>query len=77
MSVSLSKDARLAPNPNAEISILREAVEALQALEDAQRQQKEAEAHVKALCRSYSLAAGVWGFAPHHLRQACQARGLL
>lgn len=32
---------------------------------------------LRRICRQYDQAAGVWGFQPHHLRRACEARGLL
>jgi len=56
--------------------ILREAAEALReadALRDAAR---ASDARLRVLCRQYDQAAGVWGFQPHHLRRACEARGL-
>lgn len=55
--------------------ILREAAEALReadALRDAAR---ASDARLRVLCRQYDQAASVWGFQPHHLRRACEARG--
>ena len=57
--------------------ILREAAEALReadALRDAAR---ASDARLRVLCRQYDQAAGVWGFQAHHLRRACEARGLM
>lgn len=71
MSITLSK-----PKPD-ELAVLREAAEALRAHDKAKADLRAAEDALKRLCRSYDLAAGVWGFQPHHLRNACQARGLL
>lgn len=74
MAVSLIKDR---PVKREEMEVLQEAAKAIRAHEEAQKAVKAAEAHVRALCRQYDLAAGVWGFAPHHLRRACEARGLI
>lgn len=71
MSITLSK-----PKPD-EMAVLLEAAEALRAHDKAKADLRAAEDALKRLCRSYDLAAGVWGFQPHHLRNACQARGLL
>jgi hypothetical protein len=71
MTVTLSK-----PKPD-ELAVLREAAEALRAHDKAKADLRAAEDALKRLCRSYDLAAGVWGFQSHHLRNACQARGLL
>ena len=64
-------------NATDEMDVLKQAAEALRTHDEAQRAVKAAEAQLRALCRSYDLAAGVWGFAPHHLRRACEARGLI
>lgn len=74
MTVSLIK--RPAERPN-ELAVLKEAAKALKAYDKARQAYKAQETAVKALCREYDLAAGVWGFQPHHLRNACEARGLL
>jgi muconolactone delta-isomerase len=71
MTVTLQK-----PKPD-EMTVLLEAAEALRAHDKAKADLRAAEDALKRLCRSYDLAAGVWGFQPHHLRNACQARGLL
>ena len=72
MTLTLNK-----PTKQTELEVLREAAKALKAYDKAQQALKASEAHVKSLCRSYDVAAGVWGFQPHHLRRACEARGLL
>ena len=38
---------------------------------------RDADNALRALCRCYDKAAGLWGAQPHHLRRACEARGLL
>jgi hypothetical protein len=61
----------------AEPDVLRDVLEALQEHERLQAQVRASEARLRALCRRWDDAAGVWGTAPHHLRQTCVARGLL
>lgn len=74
MTISLIKDR---PAKADELDVLKRAADALQRHDEALAAFREAETQVKALCRAYDLAAGVWGFQPHHLRNACKARGLL
>ena len=57
--------------------ILREAAEALREADRLREAARASDARLRALCRQYDQAAGVWGFQPHHLRRACEARGLL
>jgi hypothetical protein len=38
---------------------------------------REAQDRLQTLCREYGDCTRKWGFAPHHLRQNCVARGLL
>ena len=57
--------------------ILREAAEALLEADRLREAARASDARLRALCRQYDQAAGVWGFQPHHLRRACEARGLL
>ena len=61
----------------AEIDILKNAAEAL--LEHDRRQQavRDSDNVLRALCRRWGDAAGLWGVSPTHLRRACEARGLL
>lgn len=58
-------------------SILRDAAEALREADRLRDAVRASDARLRVLCRQYDQAAGVWGFAPHHLRRACEARGLL
>ena len=58
-------------------TLLQEAAEALQEHERLRVALRASDDRLRALCRQYGHAAGVWGFAPHHLAQACKARGLL
>lgn len=74
MTATLIKRPQERPN---ELAVLKEAAKALKAYDKARAALREHETHVKALCREYDLAAGVWGFQPFHLRHACEARGLL
>lgn len=57
--------------------ILREAAEALREADRLREAARASDARLRALCRQYDQAASVWGFQPHHLRRACEARGLL
>lgn len=58
-------------------TLLQEAAEALQEHDRLKAAIRANEAHLRALCRQYDRASGTWGFQPHHLRRACEARGLL
>lgn len=60
-----------------EIAILKQAAKALRDYDKARAALKAQEETIKTLCNEYDIAAGVWGFQPHHLRNACEARGLL
>jgi len=60
-----------------EIAILKQAAKALRDYDKARQMLREQEERIKTLCNDYDLAAGVWGFQMHHLRNACEARGLL
>jgi len=57
--------------------ILREAAEALAEHDRLLAAIKASHDRLRALCRQYDQAAGVWGFQAHHLRRACESRGLL
>lgn len=65
------------PTKADEIAVLKEAAKALRKHDKLKQDMREAEEALRALCREYDVAAGVWGFQPHHLRRACEARGLL
>lgn len=60
-----------------EMDVLREAAEALQEHERLRMAMRASDDRLRLLCRQYGDAARVWGVAPHHLAQACKARGLL
>lgn len=60
-----------------EADILSEAAEALREADRLRAALRASDNRLRTLCRQYGQAAGVWGFAPHHLAQACKARGLL
>ena len=60
-----------------EMDVLREAAEALQEHERLRAAMRASDDRLRLLCRQYGDAARVWGVAPHHLAQACKARGLL
>lgn len=75
MTATLTKPTR--ERRGDEIAILKQAAKALRDHDKARAALKAQEAHIKALCHEYDVAAGVWGFQMHHLRNACEARGLL
>ena len=60
-----------------EMDVLREAAQALQEHERLRLAMRASGDRLRLLCRQYGDAARVWGVAPHHLAQACKARGLL
>ena len=65
------------PKPVSEHDVLLEAAEALQAHEQLRAALRASENRLRTLCRLYGDQARIWGVAPHHLAQACRARGLL
>lgn len=60
-----------------EHDILTDAAEALREADRLREAARASDARLRVLCRQYDQAASVWGFQPHHLRRACEARGLL
>lgn len=60
-----------------ETEVLIEATFALAKHEKLRKELRDSENHLRKLCRQYDDAAGTRGFAPHHLAQACKARGLM
>ena len=60
-----------------ETDVLLQASEALQEHERLRQAMRASDDRLRLLCRQYGDAARVWGVAPHHLAQACKARGLL
>ena len=84
MSVTLTKATDTAPTaprlPVAiltEADILRSAADALQEYERLRAALRDADTALRVLCRQYDKATGIWGAQPHHLRRACEARGLM
>jgi len=60
-----------------EADVLQEAATALQEHERLRVALRTSETRLRTLCRQFDAASGSTGFAPHHLAQACKARGLL
>ena len=60
-----------------DLDLLEQAAEALKEADRLRAALRDSDTRLRVLCRQYGQAAGVWGFAPHHLAQACKARGLL
>ena len=60
-----------------ETEVLIEAAFALERHERLRKELRDSENHLRKLCSQYDDAAGTRGFAPHHLAQACKARGLM
>lgn len=57
--------------------LLQQAAEALREADRLRDAVRDSDNRLRALCRQYGQATRVWGFQPHHLRRACEARGLL
>ena len=57
--------------------ILREAATALLEAERLKAATRANDIALRTLCRQYDLATGARGIQPHHLRYACEARGLM
>jgi uncharacterized protein YeeX (DUF496 family) len=60
-----------------EQDVLKQAARALRRHDKLKREMRDSETDLRRLCRQFDLASGSRGFAPHHLAQACRARGLL
>jgi hypothetical protein len=60
-----------------EMAILKEAAVALQEHDKRRQAVRESDEVLRALCRRWGDAAGLWGVSPTHLRRACETRGLL
>lgn len=75
--MELTTEKRLPAAIMSEMDVLREAAQALQEYERLRLAMRASEDRLRLLCRQYGDAARVWGVAPHHLAQACKARGLL
>ena len=57
--------------------ILREAAEALREADRLREAARDSDARLRALCRQFDKASGIWGSQPQHLRLACEMRGLM
>ena len=77
MATTATRAERVPAAVLTEQDILQAAAEALQEHERLRVALRASDDRLRTLCRQYGQAAGVWGFAPHHLAQACKARGLL
>lgn len=75
--MEMTTEKRLPVAIMTEMDVLREAADALQEHERLRLAMRASEDRLRLLCRQYGDAARVWGVAPHHLAQACKARGLL
>lgn len=64
-------------NAITEMDILKDAAAALQEHERRRLAVKESDETLRALCRRWGEAAGLWGVSPDHLRRACETRGLM
>jgi len=60
-----------------DMDVLREAVTALQEHDRLRAAMRANELTLRTLCRQYDAATGTRMFQPHHLRYACEARGLM
>lgn len=58
-------------------TVLEDAASALFRQDQLRAEQRALDAELRALCRQFDEAEGTRGCAPHHLLQACKARGLL
>ena len=75
--MEMTTEKRLPAAILSEMDVLREAAQALQEHERLRLAMRASDDRLRLLCRQYGDAARVWGVAPHHLAQACKARGLL
>jgi hypothetical protein len=62
--------------PRLERDILADAAAVFAVQDELTNALREAEERLQALCLEYGSAMRLWGFAPHHLRRAVDARGL-
>jgi hypothetical protein len=60
-----------------ENEILTEAAEVFRELDKINAEKRRLDERIRCLCRQFDVAGGVWGFQPHHLRRAAEARGIL
>jgi hypothetical protein len=57
--------------------IIERATAALKEQDRLRKLVRENDTELRALCRAYDRNFGVWGSAPHHLRQVAENYGLL
>ena len=74
---TLDKPAQAISRTEAQLEVLTEAAEALRAHDALQKALRDSDARLRALCHRYDMVSSTWGIQPYHLRQACQARGLM
>lgn len=61
-------------NHMSEDEIIRKAAKAFNRLDKLKIEQRQLEDEIRKLCREYDIAARVWNWQPHHMRQAISAR---
>ena len=66
-----------ATSPRQERDILQEAATAMAEHDRLYSALRDLDERITALCREYGDCTRRWGYAPHHLRRAVEARGLL
>jgi len=64
-------------SPRLERDILQDAATAMAEHDKLYSALRGLDEHINALCREYGDCTRRWGYAPHHLRRAVEARGLL
>jgi hypothetical protein len=62
--------------PRLERDILNDAAAVFAVQDELATALREADERLQALCLEYGEATRRWGYAPHHLRRAVEARGL-
>jgi hypothetical protein len=63
--------------PRLERDILQDAAAAIAEHDRHYSAMRDLDERITALCREYGDCTRRWGYAPHHLRRAVEARGLL
>jgi len=63
--------------PRQERDILQDAAAAIAEHDRLHSATRALDERITALCREYGDCTRRWGYAPHHLRRAVEARGLL
>lgn len=66
-----------ATSPRQERDILQDAAAALAEHDRLYGAMRDLDERINALCLEFGDCTRRWGYAPHHLRQTCTARGLL